>query len=74
MQETSEKRETHMYVKSILEVAFEWICECGAFEQLRKQCENYTLDLMVGFRRGNSVLMMFSRNNLGSNWTHLIFV
>lgn len=51
MQEASEKRETHMHVKSILEVAFEWICECGAFEQLRKQCENYTPDLTVGFRR-----------------------
>ncbi|KAJ7363409.1 Minichromosome maintenance domain-containing protein 2 [Desmophyllum pertusum] len=31
--------------KSILEVAFEWLCECGAFDQLRKQCECYTTDL-----------------------------
>ncbi|XP_067051218.1 minichromosome maintenance domain-containing protein 2-like [Acropora muricata] len=31
--------------KSILEVAFEWICECGAYEQLKKQCENYAADV-----------------------------
>ena len=35
--------------KNMLEVAFEWICECGAFEQLRKQCEHYTADFTVGF-------------------------
>lgn len=35
--------------KSILEVAFEWLCECGAFDQLRKQCECYTTDFAVGF-------------------------
>lgn len=28
-----------MEAKSIPEVAFEWLCECGAFDQLRKQCE-----------------------------------
>ncbi|XP_022781575.1 MCM domain-containing protein 2-like [Stylophora pistillata] len=33
-----------MEVKSILEVAFEWFCECDIFEQLRKQCENYSAD------------------------------
>lgn len=33
-----------MEAKSIPEVAFEWLCECGAFEQLRKQCECYTAD------------------------------
>lgn len=32
----------HMEEKNALESAFEWICECGAFEQLRKQCEQYT--------------------------------
>lgn len=31
-----------MEEKNALESAFEWICECGAFEQLRKQCEQYT--------------------------------
>lgn len=35
-----------MEAKSIPEVAFEWLCECGAFEQLRKQCE-YTADFAV---------------------------
>ena len=40
-----------MEVKSILEVAFEWFCECGAFEQLRKQCESYTADSTVGFNK-----------------------
>ncbi|CAH3032428.1 unnamed protein product [Porites lobata] len=33
-----------MEEKNVLESAFEWICECGAFEQLRKQCEQYTKD------------------------------
>ncbi|CAH3120737.1 unnamed protein product [Pocillopora meandrina] len=33
-----------MEVKSILEVAFEWFCECGAFEQLRKQSKCYSAD------------------------------
>lgn len=36
-----------MNEKSIHETAFEWICECGAFEQLRKQSENYAADLTV---------------------------
>lgn len=40
---------TRMNGTSLLEVAFQWICECGAFEQLRKQCENYAVDLTVGF-------------------------
>ena len=40
-----------MEVKSSLEVAFEWFCECGAFEQLRKQCESYTADSTVGFSK-----------------------
>lgn len=31
-----------MEEKNVFESAFEWICECGAFEQLRKQCEQYT--------------------------------
>ena len=35
--------------KSILEVAFEWICECGAYEQLKKQCENYAADVSVRY-------------------------
>ena len=35
--------------KSILEVAFEWICECGAYEQLKKQCENYATDISVRY-------------------------
>ena len=35
--------------KSILEVAFEWICECGAYERLKKQCENYTTDISVRY-------------------------
>ena len=38
-----------MDIKSIVEVAFEWMCECGAFEQLRKQCEHHTRDFTVGF-------------------------
>nr|XP_058967246.1 minichromosome maintenance domain-containing protein 2-like [Pocillopora verrucosa] len=33
-----------MEVKSTLEVAFEWFCECGAFEQLRKQSKCYSAD------------------------------
>ncbi|XP_027043854.1 minichromosome maintenance domain-containing protein 2-like [Pocillopora damicornis] len=33
-----------MEVRSILEVAFEWFCECGAFEQLRKQSKCYSAD------------------------------
>ena len=37
-----------MEKKNVLESAFEWICECGAFEQLRKQCEEYTKDFTVG--------------------------
>lgn len=37
-----------MEKKNVLESAFEWICECGAFEQLRKQCEQYTKDFTVG--------------------------
>ena len=37
----------HMEEKNVLESAFEWICECGAFEQLRKQCEQYTKDFTV---------------------------
>ena len=36
-----------MEEKNVLESAFEWICECGAFEQLRKQCEQYTKDFTV---------------------------
>jgi len=36
-----------MEEKNVLESAFEWICECGAFEQLRKQCELYTKDFTV---------------------------
>ena len=36
-----------MEVKSILEVAFEWFCECGAFEQLRKQSKCYSADSTV---------------------------
>ena len=36
--------------KSILEVAFEWICECGAYEQLKKQCENYAADVSVRYK------------------------
>ena len=36
-----------MEAKSIPEVAFEWLCECGAFDQLRKQCECYTADFAV---------------------------
>ena len=35
--------------KSILEVAFEWICECGAYEQLKKQCENYAADVSARY-------------------------
>ena len=35
--------------KSILEVAFEWICECGAYEQLKKQYENYAADVTVRY-------------------------
>ena len=37
--------------KSILEVAFEWICECGAYEQLKKQYENYAADVTVRYNR-----------------------
>ena len=36
--------------KSTLEVAFEWICECGAYEQLKKQCENYATDISVRYK------------------------
>ena len=36
--------------KSILEVAFEWICEYGAYEQLKKQCENYATNISVRHR------------------------
>lgn len=36
-----------MEVKSTLEVAFEWFCECGAFEQLRKQSKCYSADSTV---------------------------
>lgn len=36
-----------MEAKSIPEVAFEWLCECGAYDQLRKQCECYTADCTV---------------------------
>lgn len=36
-----------MEAKSIPEVAFEWLCECGAFDQLKKQCECYTADFAV---------------------------
>ena len=39
-----------MEVKSILEVAFEWFCECGAFEQLRKQSKCYSADSTVSHR------------------------
>ena len=40
-----------MEAKSIPEVAFEWLCECGAFDQLRKQCDFYTEDFTVGLSR-----------------------
>ena len=36
-----------MEAKSIPEVAFEWLCECGAFDQLKKQCESYVADFAV---------------------------
>ena len=35
--------------KTILEVAFEWICECGAYEQLKKQCEKFAADVSVRY-------------------------
>ena len=40
-------QERGMEVKSTLEVAFEWFCECGAFEQLRKQSKCYSADSTV---------------------------
>ena len=44
-----------MEEKSIPEVAFEWLCECGAFDQLRKQCECYitgtTVSVIVFLRK-----------------------
>ena len=36
-----------MEEKRLLEVTFEWIRECGAFEQLRRQCEIYVVDVSV---------------------------
>ncbi|XP_068756898.1 minichromosome maintenance domain-containing protein 2-like [Montipora capricornis] len=34
-----------MEEKRLLEVTFKWIRECGAFEQLRRQCEIYVADV-----------------------------
>lgn len=64
-----------MEVKSISEVAFEWLCECGAFDQLRKQCECYTADFAVGvwgnafFSYQSYAWVLISLLDNNNNWT-----